>query len=292
MYDLDKGGTKVVVIGRPGSGKTYAITSLLYQKRHIFPYALVCSGTEMATGYWSNHFPSVFVHEKLSPDLLQAFIDRQMEARKTLVNPWSVLLLDDCADDSRIMKGRHLNTLFKNGRHMAMLFILALQYANDIPPNIRANIDYTIIFSENRISDRKRLYDNYASSFPDFKTFCAVLDQVTTDHTALVIQNNTKSNNLEDIVFYWRAQPFDPQFKFGSQLYWQHAKQRSAVPLIDAGGGSASASAGPPPPAAAAGVDTGVDAGADYGGGGGGDDAYADDVDDDEDVWACQSKKL
>ena len=37
MYEIDQGGPKIVVIGKPGTGKTTLITSILYNKKHIFP---------------------------------------------------------------------------------------------------------------------------------------------------------------------------------------------------------------------------------------------------------------
>ena len=41
MNDPNQGGSKIVVIGKPGTGKTTLITSLLYHKRHIFPIGMV-----------------------------------------------------------------------------------------------------------------------------------------------------------------------------------------------------------------------------------------------------------
>ena len=37
--------------------------------------------------------------------------------------------------------------------------------------------------------------------------FCEIMDQITNDYTALYIHNATTSNNLEDIVFYFKAKP-------------------------------------------------------------------------------------
>ena len=65
MYNKDQGGSKIVVIGKPGTGKTTLIASLLYEKRNIFPTGLVMSGTEDSNGYYKKIFPSTFVYNKL-----------------------------------------------------------------------------------------------------------------------------------------------------------------------------------------------------------------------------------
>ena len=46
MYNQSQGGNKIVVIGKPGTGKTTLISSLLYHKKHIIPTGLVMNGTE------------------------------------------------------------------------------------------------------------------------------------------------------------------------------------------------------------------------------------------------------
>ena len=126
--DKDQGGSKIVVIGKPGTGKTTLITNLLYHKKHIYPVGLVVSGTEDSNGHYSKLFPSSFVYNKVENDTIDNFIKRQKLSKKYLKNPWSVLLLDDCTDDPKIFNDPLYQGLFKNGRHWKMLFILSLQY--------------------------------------------------------------------------------------------------------------------------------------------------------------------
>ena len=57
-----------------------------------------------------------------------------------------------------------------NGRHWHILFIITMQYPLGIPPNLRTNIDYVFILRENIVSNRKRIYDNYAGMFPTLKS--------------------------------------------------------------------------------------------------------------------------
>lgn len=224
--DKDQGGSKIVVIGKPGTGKTTLITNILYHKKHIYPTALAISGTEDSNGHYSKLFPSTFVYNKLDTEVINNFIKRQKLSKKYIKNPWSVLLLDDCTDDPKIFNDPIFQGLFKNGRHWKMLFILSLQYCMDVKPVIRTNVDGCFILRETNLKNRKSLWENYAGVIPDFSQFCDIMDQITDDYTALYINNSGQSNKLEDCVFYYKATPVD-NFKFGCDEYWNFHYERS-----------------------------------------------------------------
>ena len=71
MNNIHQGGSKIVVIGKPGTGKSTLITDLLYHKKHIFPIGMVFSGTEDSNGHYSKIFPKSFVYNKLNDDRIQ-----------------------------------------------------------------------------------------------------------------------------------------------------------------------------------------------------------------------------
>ena len=101
-----------------------------------------------------------------------------------------------------------------------------MQFALGIPPNLRTNIDYVFILRENYVSNRKRIYEHYAGMFPTFEMFCQVMDQCTENFECLVINNNAKSNKLEDQVFWYKASEHD-DFRLGAQEYWDYASQNT-----------------------------------------------------------------
>lgn len=208
------------------TGKTTLITSLLYEKSSIFPIGLVMSGTEDSNGHYRRIFPSSFVYNSLREKKIEDFITRQKVAKMHVPNPWSILLLDDCTDDPKILNKPLFQGLYKNGRHWKMLYILSLQYCMDVKPVVRTNIDGTFILRESSLRNRKVLWENYASIIPDFSTFCAIMDSATSDYTALYIHNATQSNKIEDCVFWYRAKPVPSGFKFGSPDFWKFDKQR------------------------------------------------------------------
>lgn len=222
----DQGGSKTVIIGKPGTGKSTLITSLLYEKAHIFPSGVVMSGTEDSNHHYSRIFPGTFVFNSLNIDQINEYIKRQKLAKEHVDNPWSVLLLDDCTDDPKLFSTPLFQGIFKNGRHWKMWFILSLQYCMDVKPVIRTNIDGTFILRETGLRNRRALWENYASVIPDFTLFCTIMDQLTNDYTALYIHNQTQSNNWEDCVYWYKAKPVPKDFKFGCDDFWRFHRKR------------------------------------------------------------------
>ena len=79
------GGSKIVVIGKPGSGKSTLIKSILYAKKHLIPAGIIFSGTEDTNGYYSKFFPSTFIFNEYKKDKIENFILRQKTCYKKKV---------------------------------------------------------------------------------------------------------------------------------------------------------------------------------------------------------------
>ena len=71
------------------------------------------------------------------------------------------------------------------------------------------------------MQNRRRLYDSYAGMFRTFEVFCQVMDQCTENYECLVINNNAKSNKIEDQVFWYKADKHPP-FQMGGRIFWEH----------------------------------------------------------------------
>lgn len=230
-----QGGSKTVIIGKAGTGKSTIITSLLYAKKHIFPTGIVMSGSESSNHYYSQFFPELFVYNEYDEEVVKSVVKRQKIAKEHLQNPWSVLLIDDCADDPKIFKKPLQQNLFKVGRHYKLWYILSLQYAVDIPPAVRVNVDNVFILREPSVKIRKIIWENYASIIPDFSTFCRIMDGLSDNYTAMVINNQTASNKIEDCVFYYKSPHPDTfkRFKFGCIDYRKFANARHNTDYVE-----------------------------------------------------------
>ena len=222
----------VVLIGKRETGKSFLCKDLLYQHRDI-PCGQVISATEAANGYYRKMVPPLFIHDEYTPGIIANVLKRQRMMidkinANAVIDPRLFLLLDDCIYDQSWVKDKNVRSLFMNGRHFKILFVITMQYALGIPPNLRTNVDFVFILRENFVNNRKRLYDHYAGMFPSFEMFCQVMDQCTENYECLVINNNAKSNKLEDQVFWYKASDHD-DFKLGAQEYWEYAQQNTGA---------------------------------------------------------------
>jgi len=216
----------VVLIGKRDTGKSFLCKDILYHHKNV-PAGSVISGTEAANEFYSNMVPPIFIHEEYQPIIIENLLKRQkqllLEKRDgKQIDPRAFLILDDCLYDNSWVKDTNVRSLFMNGRHYHILFILTMQYALGIPPNLRTNIDYVFILRENYVSNRKRLYEHYAGMFPTFEMFCQVMDQCTENYECVVINNNAKSNQLVDQVFWYKANPHE-DFKIGAKAFWDYS---------------------------------------------------------------------
>jgi len=219
----------VVMIGKRGSGKSYLTKDILYYKRDI-PIGTVISGTEIANGFYGDFVPKIFIYDEFDESIMENLFKRQKKLLKKMkkghqIDPRVFLIFDDCLDDNKGWKNsKYIRGVFMNGRHFKILYILIMQYPLGIGPNLRTNIDYVFLLREPIVSNRKRLYENFAGMFPSFEIFCTTLDQCTENYECLVIDNTKKSNKLEDLVYWYKASAH-PDFKLCSDSIWEYSNQ-------------------------------------------------------------------
>jgi hypothetical protein len=209
------------------------VRDLLYHHRDV-PVGTVISGTEAGNGFYSAHVPKLFIHEEYNSVLIENVLRRQkvvlkqitkemQNYKRTTIDPRAFVILDDCLYDATWAKDILMRLLFMNGRHWKIMLIITMQYPLGIPPNLRTNIDYVFILREPYLTNRKRIWENYASMFPTMESFSTVMDQTTENYECLVINNNAKSNKLTDQIFWYKAEN-RPPFKLGAAEFWEMSK--------------------------------------------------------------------
>ena len=226
-------GPVVVLIGRRDTGKSFLVRDLLYYQQSI-PIGTVISGTEEGLGFYGALVPKLFIHNEYNTAIIENILKRQRQVLKQIkkemeqfkrstIDPRTFVILDDCLYDNTWARDKMMRLLFMNGRHWKVMLIITMQYPLGIPPTLRTNIDYVFILREPYIANRKRIYENYAGMFPTLESFCQVMDQCTENYECLVINNNAKSNKLQDQVFWYKADAHN-DFRLGSKEFWELSK--------------------------------------------------------------------
>jgi hypothetical protein len=226
-------GPVVVLLGRRDTGKSFLVKDLLFYHQDI-PVGVVIAGTEEGNGFYGKLVPKLFIHNEYNTAIIENILKRQKSIlkqikkemdtfKKSNIDPRTFVILDDCLYDSTWTRDKLIRLLFMNGRHWKIMLVITMQFPLGIPPTLRTNIDFVFILREPYIANRKRIYENYAGMFPTFESFCQVMDQCTENYECLVINNNSKSNKLQDQVFWYKADNHN-DFKLGSKEFWDLSK--------------------------------------------------------------------
>jgi hypothetical protein len=232
----------IVLIGKKDTGKSFLVRDILANTRECFPVGTVISGTEVANPFFQEMVPSKLIHDKYKPEIVMNSIKRQLAVKQqrnhekkqrggsSQIDPRAFLILDDCLYDKSWINEESTRYIFMNGRHIDMVTLITMQYPLGVPPNLRTNIDFVFILRENNISNRKRIYENYAGMFPTFDMFSQFMDQCTEKFECLVIVNGVQSNKLEDQVFWYKASDH-PSFHLCDDSLW-HGNQSFSSTML------------------------------------------------------------
>ena len=221
----------ILVLGKRFSGKSVLIKDLMYRFREKVDKGIIFSGTNDATAFYSSVFPDIYVHKKYDPERLERIILKQIKKTKEQLKrtnskdatPESTLfcLMDDVLADSGWKNDESMKDIFFNGRHYHFMFVLASQYPMAVPSDFRNNCDYTFIYSDKDIKNRKRLHENYCGMIP-FESFNILMDEVCQNFRCLVIDNRKRDlADWRDVVSWYKADQRE-EFRFGSEAFWSY----------------------------------------------------------------------
>lgn len=239
-----------IFIGGSGTGKSHAVTSILYHNRDI-PVGIVMSGTEEGDPYWSRFIPDLFIYNQWEPQKLEEMIDiqkkkkrgidvidkeieycrknnrprdaeiLQIRKQKEMNAMRKFVIIDDCMFQSGITRTETLRKLFMNGRHWNIFVMLTIQYCMSLDIALRGNAGYVFVCRENIISYRRKIFESFLGMLPSFQVFEKVMDSCTQNYELLVLDRTAKSTNPEDCLFWYKAAA-NYNFKIGSDRLWQY----------------------------------------------------------------------
>lgn len=233
---FEKHGPIIVIVGRRGCGKSFLLKDIMWHFRDV-PNVFVISGSEECNPFFGDFVPPRFIQYEYHSAYIEEIRRRQTKEiaafersvtengqANTTMDPRIIVVLDDCLFDGVWTRDTQMKYIFLNGRHSKIMLIVTMQYPLGIPPMLRGNIDYAFIFKEYIDGNRKRIYANYGSAcFPNYQTFCAVLDQTTQNNECLVIDSTTQTNDLSQVISCYKAKPH-ANFRMCHPRHWEAPK--------------------------------------------------------------------
>lgn len=218
----------ICMVAKRASGKSWVVRDIMSFKRDI-PCGIVIAPTDKLSGFYDSFVPSCYIHYEYRPEILTRLFRRQeriieknrqrIKNNKAPIDTRAFLIMDDClAQASSWIKDENIAELMCNGRHYHITFVLTMQYSLGITPSMRSNFDYVFLLGEDFINNRKKLFEHYAGMFPTFGVFQQVFAKVTHDYGCMVLNNRIKSANIQEKIFWYRADEHK-DFTIGSERY-------------------------------------------------------------------------
>ena len=247
-----KKNTVTMLVGRRGTGKSTILQELCYHLRNEIDYVVGFSPTEEVNEDLSNIIPRSLVYNEIDIGKLEELIEIQKRTWKIKPSYHLLLIFDDCGYDKQKFRKKAIGNLFKNGRHYKITIIFTMQYAKDIGPGLRGQIDYLFACQDASIDSRAILHKQFFGVFRKFNDFAFTMDRCTENYECIVCDSKTcKNNKIENQVFFFKARlslkqmqkmnpdykplpktspdtklPYIPEYRFGAKWMWKLNKIR------------------------------------------------------------------
>lgn len=211
----------IIVVGKRGTGKSVLQRDILYHLSSKLDFGLAMTPTEESAETMRCHMPDSWIYNGFSASKLDCMLNMQRELVKRKKSRSLFILLDDCMYDKKILKGLGIRDLFMNGRHLNITMCNAVQYIMDMGPDLRTQVDYVFALRENIIANKNKLWKYFFGMFEKYDDFSKVMDKCTENHSCIVMDNTTGSCNVEECIFWYKADLELPEFKIGKPVYWK-----------------------------------------------------------------------
>lgn len=210
-----------LLLGKRNTGKSTLIRDLMFHMKSYVDYPVAMTPTEESISSFEKIIPESCVHTGFNVNTVDRIIAHQRQRGKKKLSQKNILMvLDDMMYDKKVLKGQGIRDIFMNGRHLKITLVNAMQYCMDMGPDLRSQVDYCFALRENIVANRVKLWKYFFGGFENFDDFCTVLTECTSNNECLVIDNTVKSNNLEDMIFWYKADIDIPPYIMGDRRLW------------------------------------------------------------------------
>lgn len=196
----------IFIIGEKKSGKSFLILDILRQKD--IPEGIVISeNTRLYSSFLPKH---TIIYKNYDPTIINNLFNEQLSFMQDKSYDSRVFVcLEYCGfydDDDSILYDKSIRSLIRNGRKHNILSIIEMPYDVAISTKLLNSVDYIFILKSTTMKERKCIYSQYGRMFPSFEQFNFILDQCTDRYECLVIHNNANKIQLEDMLYWYKAQ--------------------------------------------------------------------------------------
>ena len=213
----------IIIIGN--KGKSIITKDILYNKRHI-PAGMVISNKKNIKNEYT-YIPNIFIHNEYSSKNIRRFIKNQIDnVKKSDIDSRSFIVLDNIAYND-IKRNKYFRRLCDFNNKLNVLFIIEMYFLEVF--NIEKSVDYIFILQENIIINKKNIYNKYFNNLNiQFSLYCKLMDDYTNDFNCLVLDVKSKSMNIQDKLYWYKADLYS-DFKICCSESWDFSKSN----LID-----------------------------------------------------------
>jgi hypothetical protein len=211
-----------LLIGPRNTGKSVLLKDLLYKTQNHYDFAMAMTKTVSTVEMLQEFIPHKLIFTNgYDFDFGERFLLTCEKTIKEGKQRHSVLILDDCMFNNKVMKTDTQKDLHLNGRHYNTCIFNTTQYCMIIPNDIRTNIDYIFALRENIMSNKKRLFEYFFGMFANFSEFNKVFTACTKNYGCLVLDKTKPTSSLSECMRWYVADPKVPQFKLGKPIFFQ-----------------------------------------------------------------------
>lgn len=196
-YNLEGEIKNYLIIGKRACGKSYLVKNIILQINKKFPsnkYILFTSINQYSD-IFSNCEKIITSNYKEELTKLYNYIINEKE--KGDISTYTIII-DDIYEQLQIFE-----QIILNGRHYNINIIMCQNFPQTMKPLLRCNFDTIMIFKDDFIDNKKRLYEYYFGVIPTFKIFNQIMEKI--DYKCLVFESNSNDNSLCSKVKFYLA---------------------------------------------------------------------------------------
>lgn len=214
-------GYFILLNGKRRSGKTTVAVDLMYHMQDDIDVAISMSPTSALSKCLKDIIPQSMQFPRGDPKYIQELM-RQQEVRKRKGKPRQILLfLDDLAWDRGFMSSEGFKELIFDGRHLDITVIFTVQYCMVLPQELRMQCDLIITMKERSHLSKENLYKQFFGVM-HMHEFIKVLAMCTKGYSALVLDNQSREEELSEFIFWFVANPSHAEkTRMGSEAIWE-----------------------------------------------------------------------